>query len=78
MKLNYNKQLVLTIILILLGNFISTIEKHWIYRNIAFFLCGLLWIFHPVMAGNRNPTKKERQFIRILVGGGLILIAFFT
>ena len=78
MKLNYSRQLTLTIILVLLGNILSTIFKHWIYRNIGFFIGGLIWVFHPVMAGNRIPTEKELRLIRILGGGSLILIALFT
>ena len=58
MKLNYKKQLILTVLLVLIGNVLCTVLKHWIYRNIAFFLCGLLWIFHPVMAETQEPAKK--------------------
>ena len=78
MKLNYRRQLTLTVLLVLLGNILSTIVKQWLCRNIAFFICGLLWIFHPVMAGSREPTEKELRLIRIFAGGGLLLIAFFT
>lgn len=78
MKLNYSRQLTLTILLVLVGNVLSTIFKHWIYRNIGFFIGGLIWIFHPVMAGNRAPTAKELRLIQILCGGVLILIALFT
>ena len=60
------------------GNVLGTIFDHWIYRNIAFFLCGLIWIFHPVMAGPMHPTKKQLWIIRILGGGILILISLFT
>ena len=78
MKLNYSRQLALTCFLILLGNILSTILKHWIYRNIAFFISGLIWIIHPVMAGSQVPTKKELNLIRFIGGGALILIALFT
>lgn len=78
MKLNYRRQLLLTVFLVLLGNVLCTLLRHWIYRNIAFFLCGLLWFFHPVMAGNRVATKKELNLIRFLGGGILILMAIFT
>ena len=43
----------------------------------AGLLGGLIWFIHPVMAGSRPPTKKELNLIRF-IGGGLILIAFFT
>ena len=78
MQLNYKKQLVLTVILVLTGNVLCTLLKHWVYRNIAFFLCGILWILHPVMAGTGVPTRKEKNLIRIFGGGILILIALFT
>jgi hypothetical protein len=38
----------------------------------------MLWLLHPVMAGNREPTGKERNLIRFVGGGALILIALFT
>ena len=78
MKLTYGRQLFLTCALVLLGNVLGTIFDHWIYRNIAFFLCGLIWIFHPVMAGPMHSTKKQLWIIRILGGGILILISLFT
>jgi len=78
MKLNYSRQLALTCVLVLLGNILSTVLQHWIYRNIGFFLSGLIWIFHPVMAGTRTPTKRDLMLIRFIGGGILILIAIFT
>ena len=78
MKFNYSHQLALTCFLVLLGNILSTILKHWIYRNIAFLICGLIWFLHPVMAVIRPPSKKELNLIRFIGGGVLILIALFT
>ena len=78
MKLNYKRQLILTVLLVLIGNILCTVLNHWIYRNIAFFLCGLLWIFHPVMAGTQEPAKKQLNQIRFWGGGMLILMAVFT
>ena len=78
MKLNYKLQLLLSVVLILLGNVLCTVFKHWIYRNIAYFVCALIWIIHPVMAGNQEPTEKQLNQIRFWCGGILILMAFFT
>ena len=78
MKQNYQRQVLLSVVLVLLGNVLGTLLRHWIYRNIAFFLCGLIWILHPVMAGNREATEKELNQVRIFGGGILILIALFT
>ena len=78
MKLNYKRQLILTVVLVLLGNILCTVFQHWVYRNIAFFICGVIWILHPVMAGNQEPTTKQLNQIRFWCGGILLLIAFFT
>ena len=78
MKWNYGKQLLFTVLLIFLSNVLSTLLQHWIYRNIGFFLCGLIWLFHPVMAGTQEPTKKQLNQIRFWCSGILFLIAIFT
>ena len=78
MKLNYRSQLWLSACLVLLGNILSSFLQHWLWRNAAFFLCGLIWIIHPVMAGSTPPTGKQLWLIRIFGGGSLILIALFT
>ena len=78
MKLNYKLQLLLSVVLILLGNVLCTVFKHWIYRNIAYFVCALIWIIHPVMAGNQEPTEKQLNQIRFWCGGILLLMAFFN
>ena len=69
MKLNYKRQLILTVVLVLLGNILCTVFQHWVYRNIAFFICGVIWILHPVMAGNQEPTTKQLNQIRFWCGG---------
>jgi len=78
MKLNYKRQLLLSVVLILLGNVLCTVFKHWIYRNIAYFVCALIWIIHPVMAGNQEATEKQLNQIRFWCGGIMLLMAFFT
>ena len=64
MNLNYRSQLILTVFPVLVGNVLCTLLHHCIYRNIAFFICGMLWIFQPVMAGTQEPTKKQLNQIR--------------
>jgi len=78
MKLTYQRQLALSCILVLLGNLLSSFFQHWICRNISFLLCGLIWIFHPVVMGSAQPTRKQLWMIRIFGGGILISIALFT
>ena len=77
MKLRYNHQLVLSVVLVLFGNILGTVLKTWVYRSAAFVVCGLIWIINPVMLGNVPPTKEQIKWIR---GAGviLILIGVFT
>ena len=76
-KLNYSRQLILSIAIVLVFNLLNTLCRHWIFTSIGYALCGLLWIIHPVMIGDREPTKKQRNIIR-LAGGVFFLIAVFT
>ena len=78
MKLNYGRQLTITVLLVLLGNVLCTIFKHWIYRNIAYLICALIWLIHPVMVGSQEPTQKQLNQIRFWCGGILLLMAIFT
>lgn len=78
MKLNYKRQLILTVLLVLLGNVMNTVMQQWYWRNIAYLLCALIWIFHPVMIGEQQPTAKQLNQIRFWGGGILLLMALFT
>lgn len=76
-KLNYKNQLLLTVVLILVFNVMNMGFKHWIFTSIGYCLCGLLWVFHPVLAGNAEPSKRNRDVTR-LAGVVLILIGVMT
>ena len=76
-KLNYARQLILTVAIVLVFNLLNTLLKHWVFTSIGYALCGLLWIIHPVMAGGQEPTRKQLNIIRA-AGGILILIGIFT
>ncbi len=77
MKLTYKAQMIISVIVILLGNIISTILKHWIYRSAGFAVCGLFWIIHPVLPKGADVSKKTLLWVRI-AGLILILIGVFT
>lgn len=77
MKLTYKVQMVISIIVIILANIVSTILKHWIYRSIGFVVCGLLWVIHPVMMNGAKASKRNMWWVRI-AGIVLILIGVFT
>ena len=76
-KLTYKTQLILSVVIILLANVMSTLLKHWIYRNIGFVICGLLWIVHPVLMNGAEVSKRTILWVRI-AGVFLILIGIFT
>lgn len=77
MKLSYRNQIILTCAILLLFNVLNTAFKNWIFTNIGFVLCGLLWMVHPVMTKNVAPTKKNRRIVRIS-GAVLVLLGIFT
>jgi len=77
MKLNYNKQLIVSLIIIVVFNVLNMLFKHWVFTSIGFGVCGLLWIIHPV------PPKiiENNKYIKIAIrlsGIVLILIGLFT
>lgn len=77
MKVNYKNQMILSVIVILLANVLSTICKHWIYRSVGFVICGLLWMIHPVLLDGAEVSQRTLLWVRI-AGIVLILIGVFT
>ena len=76
-KLTYKRQLLLTVGIVVVFNLLNTLCKHWIFTSIGYALCGLLWFFHPVMIGDREPRGDLLNLIRA-AGFALIVMAFFT
>lgn len=77
MKLNYDAQLTISFVLVILGNILTDIFDFWIYRSLAFIICGLLFIVHPVVP-NYLETNKKTVFWTRIAGVILILIGGFT
>ena len=77
MKLTYKAQMIISLVVILGANVISTILKHWIYRSGGFVICGLLWLIHPVLPNGTEVSKRTLLWTRI-AGIILILIGIFT
>ena len=76
-KLTYKRQLILTVVIVLVFNLLNSLFKHWIFTSIGYALCGLLWFLHPVMIGDREPRGDLLNLIRA-AGIALIVMAFFT
>lgn len=77
MKLAYKAQMIISVVVILLANVLSTIAKHWVYRSAGFVICGLLWIIHPVLPKGAEVSKRALLWTRI-AGLIIILIGVFT
>ena len=71
MKLTYKNQLLLSVGTIIVFNVLNTIFHHWVLSSIGWWLCGLLWIIHPVGTKAMEPTKKKLLIIRF---AGVFLI----
>ena len=77
MKLNYDAQLTISFVLVILGNILTDIFDFWLYRSLAFIICGLLFIAHPVVP-NYLETNKKTVFWTRIAGVILVLIGGFT
>ena len=77
MKLTYQAQMILSVVLIILANILTDVFDFWIYRSVGFAVCGLLFIVHPVVPKNIEASKKAIFWTRI-AGVILILIGIFT
>ena len=67
----------ISVIIIILANILTDIFAFWIYRSVAFGICGLLWIIHPVLPNGADVSKSTLFWTRI-AGVILILIGIFT
>ena len=77
MKLNYDAQLTISFILVILGNILTDVFDFWIYRSLAFVICGLLFVVHPGVP-NYLETNKKTVFWTRIAGVILLLIGGFT
>ncbi len=71
MKQNYKSQMIISIIIIVFANILTEIFDFWIYRSIGFVICGLLWVFHPVLPNGAEVSKRTLLWVRI---AGVLLI----
>lgn len=77
MRLTYNAQMTICVILIILGNILTDTLDHWVYRSVAFIICGLLFIIHPVVP-RRIRVNRQSLFWTRAAGVIIILIGVFT
>ena len=76
-KLTYETQLTISFLIVILGCILSDIFNFWIYHSIAYVICGLLFIVHPVVPKRLEGIDKAVFWTRI-AGVILILIGIFT
>lgn len=77
MKLTFEKQLIVTVVITTVFHILNTVFDHWIWSSIGHGLCGLLWIVHPVVTKNIEPTKRNLMIAR-LAGVLLVVMGFFV
>lgn len=77
MKLSYNAQMIISVVIIVLANILSDVFDFWLYRSIGFGICGIIWIIHPVVPSHMEANKRAILWTRI-AGAVLILIGVFT
>lgn len=72
MKPEFRKQLIASVIVVLIFSVMNAVFKHWIFSSIGYCVDGLLWIIHPVKINDIQPKKK--QFIECRVAGGILIL----
>ena len=77
MKLTYQAQMTISVVVIILGNILTDVFGFWLYRSLAFGICGLLFVVHPVVPYYME-TNKATVFWTRVAGAILILIGIFT
>lgn len=81
MRLDYRNQTILTIIIIIITNTVSTLYASWELFSFGFIAAGLLWIFHPVVSKDMKATKASLWGIRfigfIIAALGIVRMPFF-
>ena len=77
MKLTFIAQMIVSIIIVILGNVLTDVFDFWVFRSIAFAICGLLFIVHPVVPKRLEGIDKAIIWTRI-AGVILIFIGIFT
>lgn len=65
MKLNYTMQVILSVCLVIAGDVLNTMLGSWIFVSIGFCVAGLIWLVHPVIKDDAEPTKRDKIAIRI-------------
>ena len=76
-KLTYNTQLIISFLIVFFGSFLSDKLESWIFHSLAYVVCGLLFIVHPVVPKRLEAIEKE-LFCAQIAGVLLILIGIFT
>ena len=76
-KLTYEAQLTISFFIVIGGSILSDIFNFWIYHSIAYVICGLLFIVHPVVPKRLEGIDKAIFWTRV-AGVILILIGIFS
>lgn len=71
--LTCQRQLILGIILMALGNILSAVTEIWFLENMGWILFGLLFLFHPVWSENVDNNPRVKTYVRI-AGAVVVLI----
>ena len=67
-KMTYETQLTISFLIVILGCILSDIFNFWIYHSIAYVICGLLFIVHPVVPKHLEGIEKAVESIKRYFG----------
>lgn len=76
-KLTFNKQIILGIILVIVGNILAFIFHNGIFSNVVWIIYGLLFLLNPVYP-ERYISKKKGKIAARIAGVICIVIGIIT
>ena len=72
MRREFIRQAEVCVLIILLFSVMNTLCRHWFFSSIAYCICGVIWLVHPVKMNDIRP--EESQFKECRIAGVILFI----
>ena len=72
MRREFIRQAEVCVLIILLFSVMNTLCRHWFFSSIAYCICGVIWLVHPVKMNDIRPEKS--QFTECRIAGALLVM----
>ena len=72
MRREFIRQAEVCVLIILLFSVMNTLCRHWFFSSIAYCICGVIWLVHPVKMN--DIRSEESQFKECRIAGVILFI----